>query len=133
MALAQLRRTQAALATILIAASLAGCAALPFNDGASPRGFGPAAEAASTPIFPPTFEAFLTDAPAGTSTVLAESPWGGPVQVQADASYFAASGRTCRPLQVDGPRGLHPALACRAPGRHWEPVRVLAHGHGAGT
>jgi len=131
MALARLRPTLAALATILFAGSLGGCAALPFNDGASPWGFGPAAEAAA--IFPPTFEAFLTDAPAGTSTVLAESPWGGPVQVQADASYFAASGRTCRPLQVDGPRGLHPALACRAPGRHWEPVRVLVHGHGAGA
>ena len=113
----------ALLATIALASGLGGCAVLPGNGGPSWLNGAPA-----TPTFTPEIDAFLTNAPTGTSTRLDTSPWGDQVVLRVHSLYAAASGRTCRSLEVERAQGPHPALACRAASGHWEPVRVLTHG-----
>ena len=113
----------ALLATIALASSLGGCAVLPGNGESSWLN-----DAPTTPAFSPEIDAFLTHTPAGGSTRLDTSPWGDQVLLRAHSPYAAASGRTCRSLEVERARGPHPALACRAASGHWEPVRVLTYG-----
>lgn len=112
----------AMLATVALAAGLGGCAVLPGN-GVSPWLSG----APTTPVFTPDVDAFLTSAPPGASTRLDTSPWGDRVVLRVYSPYTAASGRTCRNLEVESDRGPRPALACVATNGHWEPVRVLTH------
>lgn len=69
---------------------------------------------------------FLASAVAGSVTTLKHSPWGSNVQVQASAPYFAASGRTCRRLDVTFPSGdLQQHIVCQTDQNTWTPVRPV--------
>ncbi|TVP44943.1 MAG: hypothetical protein EA345_14795 [Halomonas sp.] len=60
---------------------------------------------------------FLSQAPASGILNLARSPWGDNVEVVADESYLAASGRECRKLRVVAAGGdsARTALVCETP------------------
>ncbi|MBE0464425.1 DVU3141 family protein [Halomonas sp. AOP43-A1-21] len=63
-----------------------------------------------------TLNGFLSQAPAGSVINLATSPWGNNVEVVADASYLAASGRECRKLRVvEAGSSARSALVCETP------------------
>lgn len=52
--------------------------------------------------------------------LLTSSPWGSNVQVIADAPYFAASGHTCRQLQVSQANGnTQQHIACKLKNGNW--------------
>lgn len=69
---------------------------------------------------------FLGNAAPGAATTLAQSPWGPNVQVLANAPYFAASGRTCRELEVSQPSGATAYhLACQTDAGTWAQVRPV--------
>ncbi|WP_018915539.1 DVU3141 family protein [Vreelandella zhanjiangensis] len=59
---------------------------------------------------------FLSQSPAGSVINLVTSPWGSNVEVVADASYLAASGRECRKLRVvEAGSSARSALVCETP------------------
>ena len=100
----------------LIAASmvlLSGCATqYPQSDAAS-AGYVLNQDSA-TPIQNTNLNGFLEQAPAGSVINLTESPWGPGVDVTAGQPYVAASGRTCRRLEVmGGQQAQRKALACQ--------------------
>jgi len=103
---------------------LSGCATqYPQGDAAS-AGYVLNQDSA-TPIQDTNLNGFLEQAPAGSVINLADSPWGAGVDVAAGQPYMAASGRTCRRLEVMG--GQQPqreALACRAD-NGWVNQRVI--------
>lgn len=68
---------------------------------------------------------FLSDAAPGETRAFDASPWGSPATITAEAPYFAASGRHCRPLAIESPSMNHaPGLACRS-NNGWEWVRPV--------
>lgn len=69
---------------------------------------------------------FLSQAPASGILNVARSPWGDNVEVVADESYLAASGRECRKLRVVSAGGgsTRSALVCEAP-NGWVNQRVV--------
>ncbi|MDV2857248.1 DVU3141 family protein [Oceanimonas sp. CAM02] len=69
---------------------------------------------------------FLSNAASHSATQLATSPWGPNVQITAGATYFAASGKTCRPLQITLPAGSQQEqIACQAKNGEWQLSRSL--------
>ncbi|PXY00355.1 DVU3141 family protein [Halomonas sp. LBP4] len=64
---------------------------------------------------------FLGQSSGGAAIQLAESPWGRDVEVVADTSYFAASGRPCRELTVRhaGRQAEQGAIACETATGAW--------------
>lgn len=69
---------------------------------------------------------FLTDASAGSVTVLPSSPWGANAEVQADAPYFAASRRICRHLTIRRANAERMvAVACRGEQGNWTSDRLV--------
>ena len=100
----------------LVAASmvlLSGCATqYPQSDAAS-AGYVLNQDSA-TSIQNTNLNGFLEQAPAGSVINLTESPWGPGVDVTAGQPYVAASGRTCRRLEVmGGQQAQRKALACQ--------------------
>lgn len=78
----------------------------------------------STAINNAPLNQFLESAAANAAGTLATSPWGANAQVTAGTSYFAASGKTCRPLQVSLPTGSTEAhIACQAQNGEWQLTR----------
>ncbi|MDN5872411.1 MAG: hypothetical protein L0H73_17075 [Nitrococcus sp.] len=75
---------------------------------------------------PAALQTFLARAPAGSSVVLAASPWGARASVYAHTPYYAASGRICRDLTIEQAGRRRPGLVCRLPRGGWESARVLA-------
>ncbi|MBY5924899.1 MULTISPECIES: DVU3141 family protein [unclassified Halomonas] len=71
---------------------------------------------------------FLANAPAGAIVNLASSPWGGAVEVMADAPYRAASGRLCRHLTVQRQSNAsqQDVVACETPSGWVSHRRVTA-------
>lgn len=111
------------LALLICMATLTACNTLPTapTEGAWLSIHAPDAMDALSPAL----NSFLNEAPAGSSIALSDSPWGNDVLIHAEAAYFAASGRTCRGLVVQGEHGQRPALVCRKSEAEWEEVRVL--------
>ncbi|WP_232818187.1 DVU3141 family protein [Zobellella maritima] len=71
---------------------------------------------------------YLSSAVTGGVASLKHSPWGSNVQVRAGAPYFAASGRTCRKLDVTLPSGdTQQHIVCRTGQNTWTPVRPVTH------
>lgn len=69
---------------------------------------------------------YLNSAAPGSAATLAQTPWGNNLTVLANAPYFAASGRTCRELEVTQPTGsaeLH--IACKANNGNWTLTRPV--------
>lgn len=61
-----------------------------------------------------------------SAILLASSPWGANAQVIADAPYFAASGHTCRQLQVSQANGNpQQYIACKIKDDNWTISRNL--------
>lgn len=68
---------------------------------------------------------FLSQAPASGVLNVARSPWGDNVEIIADESYLAASGRECRKLRVVAAGGsADSALVCATP-NGWVNQRVV--------
>jgi hypothetical protein len=104
---------------LLLALAVSGCATV--SDG------GPAAVAERPAGLPESFQEHLDKLQSTAPIVLADSPWGTNVAVQVHAPYFAASGRTCRPLTIEPSGERRPGLVCRQQGSEWKRVRVLHH------
>ncbi|MDT8893931.1 DVU3141 family protein [Halomonas sp. I1] len=70
---------------------------------------------------------FLSQSAPGSTVVLQQSPWGGNVEVMADAPYYAASGRTCRHLQIMSLQrsGMRSAVACETADGSWVSQRLV--------
>lgn len=73
-----------------------------------------------------SLNSFLSEAPASGILNLARSPWGDNVEIVADESYLAASGRECRKLRVVAAGGgsARTALVCETP-NGWVNQRVV--------
>ncbi|MBM7457052.1 hypothetical protein HNR62_002954 [Oceanisphaera litoralis] len=62
----------------------------------------------------------------GGATVLTNSPWGANVQIMAGQPYFAASGRSCRQLQVTPASGTSKQhIACQNKTGNWAITRPV--------
>ncbi|GAA3528285.1 hypothetical protein GCM10022394_04300 [Zobellella aerophila] len=69
---------------------------------------------------------YLASAVTGSVVTLKHSPWGSNVQIQASTPYFAASGRTCRKLDVTLPSGdTQQHIVCQTGQNTWAPVRPV--------
>ncbi|WP_275287272.1 DVU3141 family protein [Halomonas elongata] len=78
---------------------------------------------------------FLSQSAPGSTVVLEQSPWGGTVEVMADAPYYAASGRTCRQLQVMNLQrsDVRSAVACETADDSWVSQRLVTQIQAGGT
>ncbi|WP_445000698.1 DVU3141 family protein [Halomonas mongoliensis] len=111
------------VAALALVTALVGCAVQPAGGPSS--GAGVVAGQPGTPL-DDNLSGFLAQAPAGAVLSLAQSPWGNQVEVIAEETYLAASGRECRRLQVmrtDASQVTH-ALAC-ATSQGWETRRLI--------
>ncbi|MDN3526625.1 hypothetical protein QWY79_15240 [Halomonas sabkhae] len=106
-----------------LAVGLAGCAAPPSPYNASGSVI-PNAE--GTPVGA-NLNGFLSQSMPGNTIVLQQSPWGANVEVMAEASYFAASGRECRHLQIMELQGnsMRTAVACKTADGNWVAHRLV--------
>ncbi|OYD25655.1 DVU3141 family protein [Oceanimonas baumannii] len=101
------------LVTMMALATLAGCASQPAQTGDTTVN--------STPL-----NQFLNNAASHSATQLTTSPWGDNVQVTTGVSYFAASGKTCRPLQVTLAAGSQEEhIACKTQNGQWQLSRAI--------
>ncbi|MGR7921055.1 DVU3141 family protein [Zobellella denitrificans] len=76
--------------------------------------------------FSPELNALLSSATSSGAVTVAHSPWGSNVAVLANPSYFAASGRTCRELEVTLPSGTtEHHIACKTGDNSWASVRPV--------
>ncbi|WP_232821251.1 DVU3141 family protein [Oceanimonas marisflavi] len=93
----------------LILQALSGCTSHPVSSEiSSPSGHTPLGH-------------FLESATGEAVTTLPASLWGTNARVTTGPSYFAASGRTCRPVQVTRPTGTQEAyIACKAQNGEWQ-------------
>ncbi len=78
---------------------------------------------------------FLSQSAPGATVVLEKSPWGNSVEVMADASYFAASGRECRHLQIMNQQSSDTrfAVACKTADGSWVSQRLVTQTQAEGT
>ncbi|WP_346351656.1 DVU3141 family protein [Oceanimonas sp. AH20CE76] len=94
---------------VALGLALAGCASQP------------AATTSANTVNSTPLNEFLSNAASHSATQLATSPWGPNVQITAGATYFAASGKTCRPLQITLPAGSQQEqIACQAKNGEWQ-------------
>lgn len=70
--------------------------------------------------------AFLTTAPANGSLYLADSRWGGGIDIIVEQRYFAASGRQCRKALLMAPEQIdRSVLLCEVSQGNWAEVRPV--------
>lgn len=79
-------------------------------------------------LLPGDINQFVSSQPAGSRSVFATSPWGSQVEIGLSATYFAASGRPCRELEVqpaatDADRSR--LLACEVEANQWQAGRAV--------
>lgn len=72
-----------------------------------------------------SLSSFLNEANRGEAVRLAQSPWGPGVNVYSGQPYFAASGRTCRELTVQGNGGERAVVACKRADDQWVARRQI--------
>lgn len=71
---------------------------------------------------------YLSSAATGSATTIAQTPWGDNVLVLANQPYYAASGRTCRELEVTLSTGsTQHHIACQTGDTSWASVRPVTH------
>ncbi|GED23444.1 DVU3141 family protein [Halomonas halmophila] len=116
-------RRSASVLLLALAAGLTGCAA---QQGYQNDAGSVVANTQGTPVGA-NLNGFLSQAAPGSTVVLQQSPWGANVEVMAEASYFAASGRECRHLQVTSLRGssMRTAVACKTADGSWVAHRLV--------
>lgn len=68
---------------------------------------------------------FLNEANRGEVVRLAQSPWGPGVNVHSGQPYYAASGRICRELTVQGSGGERVQIACKTANDQWVTRRQI--------
>ncbi|MBF7051778.1 hypothetical protein IOC61_00340 [Halomonas sp. KAO] len=109
------------LVAVSLLAALSGCA-LPAGQQSS----GPIMAGANPgKSLDANLSGFLEQAPPGAVTELPQSPWGPNAMVHVEAPYFAASGRVCRKMRIETPRGrITPRVACESVGA-WEAKRLV--------
>lgn len=73
-----------------------------------------------------SFHQFIESAAPHATASLPASPWGANAQVTAGAAYFAASGKTCRSLQVTQAIGSQEEhIACKGQNGQWQLSRAI--------
>ncbi|MGM0855808.1 MAG: DVU3141 family protein [Pseudomonadota bacterium] len=82
----------------------------------------------ASPIESEALNEFLSRAPAGGIVNATRSPWGDNVEIVADETYLAASGRECRQLRVVSPQNdnTQRALVCETD-NGWVDQRPVTH------
>ena len=77
------------------------------------------------PLADEALNRFLSQAPASGIHSMVRSPWGDNVEIIADSTYLAASGRPCRQLRVVAAGGnAQAALVCETP-NGWVSQRLV--------
>ena len=115
-------RRSASVLLLALAAGLTGCAA---QQGYQNGPGSVVANSQGTPVGD-NLNGFLSQAAPGSTVVLQQSPWGANVEVMADAPYHAASGRTCRQLQIRQQRDrMEFAVACETADGNWASHRLV--------
>lgn len=102
---------------------LAGCQHMP--DWATSQGAqSSAGDIDNDRSLPTEIASFLTEATSGERGEFSQTPWGSPATLTAQPTYYAASGRQCRPVDVATPAGgALTGLACRHDDENWHWVR----------
>ncbi|MGO3699101.1 MULTISPECIES: DVU3141 family protein [Halomonas] len=114
------------LLAVLSMAVISGCATSYPSGSASQQQRYVLNDDSAKPILDERVNGFLDQTPAGGVISVANSPWGDNVEIVADESYLAASGRECRRLQVIGMSGeARRALVCKASSEEWVNQRVI--------
>lgn len=107
------RAARLGLACVFAVGALAGCAQTPFSASSNTPAY-VLNQDAGKPIQNERLNEFLNSASATSAATLSQSPWGNGVDVITEASYFAASGRQCRKLNIVTPDQVaKQALVCR--------------------
>ncbi|WP_158260061.1 DVU3141 family protein [Zobellella endophytica] len=74
----------------------------------------------------PQLNDYLSSAATGSAITMAQTPWGDNVLVLANQPYYAASGRTCRELEVTLSSGTtQHHIACQTGDTSWASVRPV--------
>lgn len=122
------RQASRLLLALLFSAALGGCVLQPAQQGGA-SGVVMAGSAQGQPL-DDNLNGFLSQSSAGGIVALEQSPWGNHVEVTAEASYLAASGRECRRLQVlhSSSGQVTQALACET-AQGWETRRLVTEAH----
>lgn len=111
------------LLALVLVTTLSGCAQMyTHHDNASGSVIGGGDQ--GTPVGV-SLSSFLNDANRGEAVRLAQSPWGPGVSVYPGQAYFAASGRTCRELTIQGNGAERTALACKMLDGQWVTRRQI--------
>ncbi|SHJ96772.1 DVU3141 family protein [Halomonas caseinilytica] len=116
-------RRHASAMLVAFAVSVSGCAT---QQGQNPSGSVIDGPTQGTQLGS-NLNGFLSQSGPGATVVLQDSPWGGNVEVMADATYYAASGRDCRQLQIMQLQGgnVRSAVACKTSDGSWVSQRLV--------
>lgn len=125
------RQASRLLLALLFSAALGGCVLQPAQQGGASGVV--MAGSAQRQALDENLNGFLSQASAGAIVALDQSPWGNHVEVIAEESYLAASGRECRRLRVlhSDSGQVTQALACEA-AQGWEASRLVTEAHARG-
>ncbi|WP_051234277.1 DVU3141 family protein [Halomonas halocynthiae] len=110
------------LALVLVTA-LSGCAQMNTQHN-NASGSVIAGDDQGTPVGV-SLSSFLNESNRGEAVQLAKSPWGPGVNVYPGQPYFAASGRVCRELTIQGNGGERAAIACKMVDGQWATRRQV--------
>lgn len=111
------------LLALALIATLSGCAQM-YAQHDSAYGSVISGGEQGTPVGA-SLSSFLNEANRGEAVRLAQSPWGPGVNVYSGQPYFAASGRICRELTVQGNGGERAVIACKAADDQWVARRQI--------
>ena len=115
------------LLSLLLLLSLVGCSAVRLNSSrTSVPGDASTLKTADPAVSQQTLAHFLSSASPLLSARFSNTPWGENVSLQAEAPYYAASGRYCRRLLVQADTGVSSRqLACDTGQGDWTAVRPV--------
>lgn len=113
----------ARLLALALVATLSGCAQM-YAQHDNTSGSVIAGGDQGTPVGA-SLSGFLNEANRGEAVRLAQSPWGPGVNVYSGQPYYAASGRTCRELTVQGNGGERAVIACKMADDQWVTRRQI--------
>lgn len=106
---------------IVMALVLAGCNSFgPFKSQSASEAVTSADGSAQTDI-----DRFLSSEAGFASATFPSSPWGGNVELTVQPSYYAASGRWCRKMEVTSDVEKQSLVACRDDESGWQFLRSI--------
>lgn len=111
------------LLALALVATLSGCAQM-YAQHDSTSGSVIVGGDQGTPVGA-SLSSFLNESHQGEVVRLSQSPWGPGVNVYSGQPYYAASGRTCRELTVQGNGGERAEIACKMVDDQWVTRRQI--------